>query len=123
MPLSVTDYNVWMTETYENVSNSSSLTWVKNIYWKLEVYSCILVKRQREWFQAAVPAFVSIWDTILRERVSGEYVKRAPKKRTKTEPKDREVLCEIQHEPLNEIRPIIQNDFLNELKPDTPVIL
>jgi hypothetical protein len=136
MPLSVTDYNTWMNEMYESTSTctSNSMTWAKNIYWKLDVYSCILVKRQREWFQAAVPAFVSIWETILRERENGEYVKRAPKKRTKAEAKNR-VICEIQHNqpeqhdqpdqsiPIDQTEALDQNDLLNELKPDPHIIV
>lgn len=117
MPLSVTDYNAWMNEMYESTSTCTSITWAKNIYWKLEVYSCILVKRQREWFQAAVPAFVSIWETILRERENGEFVKRAPKKRTKAKEDPNRAICEIQHQEMD------QNDFLNELKPDPPIIV
>jgi putative phage-type endonuclease len=91
MPFNITDYNEWM----ENTFLETNLTWFKNIYWKLEVYSCVLVKRQREWFKAAVPHFVSIWDTIQRERISGDYSLRAPKKRIlKTDPenKNRNVL-------------------------------
>ena len=81
MPFDTPDYSLWIDETFSN----TPLTWFKNVYWKLDVYSCVLVKRQREWFKAAVPAFVSIWETILRERESGEYVNRAPKKRIKNE--------------------------------------
>ncbi len=91
MPFHVTDYNEWMETTFSN----TNLTWFKNIYWKLEVYSCVLVKRQREWFQAAVPHFVSIWDIIQKERISGEYSLRAPKKRvlkTDSENKNRNEL-------------------------------
>jgi hypothetical protein len=40
-------------------------------YWYLQEISCVLVQRNREWFQAAVPSFISIWKTIERERVSG----------------------------------------------------
>jgi putative phage-type endonuclease len=81
MPLHITDYNEWMEETFAKKEKESNLTWFKNVYWKLDVYSCVLVKRQREWFKAAVPAFISIWDTILSERISGLYQQRAPKKR------------------------------------------
>ena len=91
MPFHVTDYNEWMEKTFMN--NNSNLTWFKNVYWKLEVYSCVLVKRQREWFKAAIPAFVSLWDTILKERISGEYHQRAPKKRV------------IKNENKNEFKP------------------
>jgi len=79
MPLDEPDYDKWLDETFNHAE--PSLNWFKNVYWKLEVYSCVLVKRQREWFQAAIPEFISIWKTIEEERISGDYVLRAPKKR------------------------------------------
>ena len=49
-------------------------------YWGLDQYSCVLIKRNRVWFEAAVPQIEAIWRTIERERVTGcEH--RAPKKR------------------------------------------
>ena len=70
--------NVWI----ENAMLDETLVWVKNIFWKLDVYSCILVKRQREWFEKAIPQLEEIWRIILEERTSGEFLKRAPKKRS-----------------------------------------
>ena len=84
MPFETVDYEAWMEETITN----TPFPWFKNVYWRLDVYSCVLVKRQPEWFQAAVPSFVSIWETIQEERLSGEYLKRAPKKRVKLENKN-----------------------------------
>jgi putative phage-type endonuclease len=53
-------------------------------YWGLDQYSCVLVKRNRAWFQAAIPKIERIWQIIEKERVTGcEH--RAPKKR---EPKN-----------------------------------
>lgn len=83
MPFDVTDYDTWIDETFTNAE--PTLNWFKNVYWRLEVYSCVLVKRQRDWFKAAVPEFVSIWKTIQEERISGDYSLRAPKKRPKNE--------------------------------------
>ena len=83
MPLDVIDYDLWMDETFTNAA--PELSWFKNIYWKLDVYSCVLVKRQREWFQAAIREFISIWNIIKEERDTGEYIHRAPKKRIKNE--------------------------------------
>jgi len=80
MPLDVMDYDAWIDESLSKID--PQLTWFKNVYWKLDVYSCVLVKRQREWFKAAVPYFVSLWETILLERENGEYEHRAPKKRS-----------------------------------------
>jgi putative phage-type endonuclease len=100
MPFEVTDYNAWMEKTFEN----TTLQWFKNVYWKLEVYSCVLVKRQREWFKAAVPAFTALWDTILNERINGEYTQRAPKKRI--------LKNENKNEHKNENKNELKNEFL-----------
>lgn len=51
-------------------------------YWYLDAISCVLVQRNREWFNVAVPKFIDIWETIEIERVSG-YAHRAPVKKTK----------------------------------------
>jgi len=53
------------------------------LYWYLDEYSCVLIKRNREWFQAALPALQGTWDTIVKERVDG-YQHRAAKKRAPT---------------------------------------
>jgi putative phage-type endonuclease len=50
------------------------------IYWYLDEYSCVLVKRNRKWFEAAVPKIQEAWNTIQKERVSG-YEHRATKKK------------------------------------------
>jgi len=50
------------------------------VYWGLDQYSCVLVKRNRGWFNAAIPYIERIWRTVENERVTGcEH--RAPKKR------------------------------------------
>ena len=52
----------------------------KRIYWYCETFSCVLVHRNREWFEAAVPKIRNVWSTIENERVSGcEH--RQPKKK------------------------------------------
>lgn len=57
--------------------------WVlfKTLYWYLEEFSCVLIQRNRKWFEAAVPKIEEIWNTILKERVDG-YQHRATKKRS-----------------------------------------
>lgn len=50
------------------------------VYWGLDQYSCVLVKRNRAWFNAAVPLMDKLWRTVETERVTGcEH--RMPKKR------------------------------------------
>jgi len=77
-------YNVW----YEKcLDDNPNLSWVKNIYWWLEVYSCVVVQRNEKWFKEVLPEFKAIWDIILKERVTG-FEHRAPKKRVKKQPQN-----------------------------------
>ena len=71
----------WEDETvtfYESEPHQYSFT--KYIYWKLEQLSCILVLRDREWFQNNIGKLEKVWKTIEEERVTG-YEHRAPNKR------------------------------------------
>jgi putative phage-type endonuclease len=52
------------------------------LYWYLDEFSCILIKRNRKWFQAALPKFAETWDTITKEKVHG-FSHRMPNKRVK----------------------------------------
>ena len=52
----------------------------KRIYWYCEAYSCVLVKRNRPWFEMALPRIQELWNTVEKERVTG-YEHRKPKKR------------------------------------------
>ena len=61
------------------MDKNSSLMWLKNIYWKLDQLSCVLVLRNKAWFAAAVPQLKEIWATIEREKQTG-YSHREPKK-------------------------------------------
>lgn len=52
----------------------------ETLYWHLNEYSCVIVPRNREWFQTALPHFIHVWDTVVNERIHG-YEHRLPKKR------------------------------------------
>ena len=52
----------------------------KKTYWILDQFSCVLVRRNREWFQSAQPKIEEAWNTILKERETG-YEHRASKKK------------------------------------------
>jgi hypothetical protein len=73
--------DAWVVNTICQMEAAGGHLWIRNIYWKLDQYSCVLVKRNRLWFNTyAAPQFQRIWKTIENERVSG-YAHRAPKKR------------------------------------------
>jgi putative phage-type endonuclease len=61
------------------MEKNNTLTWIKNIYWKLDQLSCVLVLRNKLWFKAIVPQLKDIWAIIEKEKQSG-YDHRLPKK-------------------------------------------
>jgi putative phage-type endonuclease len=87
-PLQITDYTEidnWeeqMIEKYE--SSEHNMLWIKNHYWKLEKLSCVLILRNKKWFQDNIVQLEKVWNIILKERETG-YEHRAPVKRVKKE--------------------------------------
>ena len=56
--------------------------WGKNIYWRLDELSCVLVLRNKFWFKAATPVLTELWKTIEHEKING-YAHRSPNKKVK----------------------------------------
>jgi putative phage-type endonuclease len=79
-PLDITEWQEKTIEKHENMGH----TYIKIIYWKLDIFSCVLVCRNREWFKASIDTLEALWKTIEAERVSG-YEHRAPNRRLKKE--------------------------------------
>ena len=98
--MNITNYkeiNAWEEQTvdkYQNNTNQNDnsgnkeikekMVWIKNIYWKLEKLSCVLVLRNKKWFQDNVGQIQKIWNIIEQERVTG-YEHRAPVRKIKKE--------------------------------------
>lgn len=79
-PLTITtkpDFEKWFEKT---IQTYDGITWIKNIYWRLEVYSSVLVLRDKNWFKKSVTKIQEIWKIIETEKVTG-YEHRAPKRR------------------------------------------
>ena len=78
MPLYISEdeHNIWFNATMEK---HKELTWVKNIYWRLDQYSCVLVLRNKSWFQSAVYEIEAVWKIIENEKHTG-YDHRMAKK-------------------------------------------
>lgn len=88
-PLHITEthaISVWEEKTIEEKEKETEKGYVflKTIYWKLEKWSCVFVKRNREWFQNNISQLQKVWQTIEHERIHG-YEHRAPKKKVKRE--------------------------------------
>jgi len=89
-------FDLW----YEKcLDDNPYLSWVKNIHWWLEEYSCVVVQRNEKWFKDVLPAFKDIWDTIIKERITG-FDHRKPKKRAKKKPQN--VLLKVRTESFSD---------------------
>ena len=81
--LSEAEFDQWKDQTIKRMeSDEHGYEWIKNIYWYLDKYSCVLVFRNRTWFNIAVKSINEVWEIILKERVTG-YEHRAPNRRAK----------------------------------------
>jgi len=50
-------------------------------WWYMDEFSCVVVPRNRGWFKSVLPKLTEAWNTILREKETGEYKHRLPKKK------------------------------------------
>jgi putative phage-type endonuclease len=58
----------------------------RQTYWVLDQFSFVLVRRNREWFRAALPRIEEAWNTIVQERETGcDHRVSAKKKKLQTE--------------------------------------
>lgn len=91
MPLSASldkaSVDAWIDQ--QKQANKDDYVLFKRIYWYCEIYSCVLVHRNREWFAAALPKIRETWSIIEAERVTGcEH--RLPKKKKAPVPSSEE---------------------------------
>jgi len=67
----------------ENLAAHAHMSWFKNIYWKLDEMSCVLVLRNKLWFTHALPVLEDVWATIVEEKKNNSFTHRAPNKKNK----------------------------------------
>jgi len=46
------------------LDENNERTWVRNIYWYLDKHSCVLVTRNKKWFNSVKGKFKKIWDIV-----------------------------------------------------------
>tara|TARA_B100000963_G_scaffold325320_1_gene311477 strand:+ start:31 stop:882 length:852 start_codon:yes stop_codon:yes gene_type:complete len=77
--ISKEEFDIWYDKTLDD---SNNLEFVCKIYWYLDDYSCVLVPRNKKWFNKIQPKLKNIWNTIEKERNEG-YEHRKPKSKRK----------------------------------------
>ena len=83
-PLYITkpeDIEKWEEEMMEKYQSTIfNMVWIKNCYWKLDTFSCVLITRNKKWFEDNIGQLEKVWSIIEEERVTG-YQHRAPNNR------------------------------------------
>ena len=75
------DIDAWETEMLTMYNGDPyGYMFIKYIYWKLDIFSCIHVMRDKLWFKNNIQAIQDAWNIIEKER-TGVYSHRAPKKK------------------------------------------
>ena len=87
------EYEKWYNKCLDE---NKELTWIRNIYWRLDEHSCVLVLRNKKWFAVVKDKFKKMWEIILKERKTG-YEHRKPKKRVKKR-KDDNIIIKVRTE-------------------------
>jgi hypothetical protein len=93
--LSQEEYETWQDKTIEE-KGKEGYEWISCIYWYMDKYSCVLVFRNRKWFDLAIQQINDVWETIVKERITG-YEHRAPQRRIRkiSEPSKANCLIDI----------------------------
>jgi putative phage-type endonuclease len=63
------------------LAKNKDYSYVRNIYWKLETISCVLVLRNKLWFKHIQPYIETFWNALVSEKNDGSYVNRINNKR------------------------------------------
>ena len=96
MPLNYSreEYEKWYDK---QLDENNEITWVRNIYWRLDEHSCVLVTRNKKWFASVKDEFKKIWEIVLKERKNG-FEHRKPKKRTKKKKIENTIVIKVRTE-------------------------
>ena len=115
IPLDKENIDHWINSTKEE--NKIEFVLFKPLFWYMDEFSCVLIKRNPLWFQSALPKITDTWNIILKERVDG-YHHRAPKK--KISANKTEVVVENETNTTHYIKnlPLTNNICLIKLEPE-----
>lgn len=69
--LSKSDMEQWLSDETDIILDDDNKNFIQICWWRLEIYSCILIKRDRDWFNSIKPKILQFWDEVEYYRKSG----------------------------------------------------
>lgn len=97
------EINAWIVEK-EELHRETYILYNKYYYY-LEEYSCVVVQRNRKWFNSCISEIIDTWNTVLKERETG-YDHRASKQRSNSITHEEQPVVVVTKEEGNESRMI-----------------
>ena len=72
-PLGLNEFEIknWIDNEFDDIISKDNITFLNLTWWKLVKYSCILIKRDKVWFEKAKPLISEFWDRVLYHRENG----------------------------------------------------
>jgi hypothetical protein len=85
----------WTKQQEATLAHSPRFGIRDKVYWRLEKYSCVVVKRDQEWFASVLPSIKSFWHEVCYYRTqNAEVLYRDYGKKMPAEELDEEESCE-----------------------------
>ena len=69
--VTIEDVQEWEQNTISWVLNSERYDFIGISYWRLEEYSCILVKRDKDFWELLLKGLTELWNSVLYHREHG----------------------------------------------------
>lgn len=79
-PINCVKYKEWQ-DYVMNDDNNINMNWISTIYWKLDTISCVLILRNKKWFNSIVNKLELTWNIIQTEGQTNTYEHRMPVKK------------------------------------------
>jgi len=66
----ILDLKLWQKRELFNIINSNNV-YIREHYWLCQIYSCVNVARDKEWFDQQIPLAIQFWNEVLYYRKNG----------------------------------------------------
>ena len=67
LEMNVREFDIWYDVMYDKYEKEG-YTWVRNIYWKLNIFHTTVVHRDKKWFEEHIKQIGDFWNRIEKEK-------------------------------------------------------
>lgn len=82
----------WISDEIDKILDDPNKNFIEITWWKLTIFSCVLIKRDKEWFSKIRPEIINLWNEIEYYRKAGVDQLIAQKRKKKIKDKNKNML-------------------------------